>query len=104
MEDISNIREEIKQLHERSQNTKTEVKVLQTKYDERVLVIMEKIEKLDSDVGRLNARFDSVFEKIDQLSELATQGKTGLRTLWFVGALVAAIGGSIATWSDILNK
>jgi prefoldin subunit 5 len=104
MEDLSNIREEIKQLHERSQNTKTEVKVLQTKYDERLAAIMEKIEKLDTDVERLNARFESVLQKIDHLSDLAVQGKTSLRTLWFIGALVAALGAAIANWSDVLFK
>ena len=58
MEDLSSMREEIKQLHERSQNTKTEVKVLQTKFDEKHLALMEKMEKLTSDIERLNNRFE----------------------------------------------
>ena len=102
------MREEIKQLHERSQNTKTEVKVLQTKFDERHLALMEKMEKLTSDIERLNNRFDvemvSLLEKIDKLNDLAIQGKTSLRTLWFIGGLVAALGAAIATWSDVLFK
>lgn len=108
MEDLSSMREEIKQLHERSQNTKTEVKVLQTKFDERHLALMEKMEKLTSDIERLNNRFDtemvSLLEKIDKLNDLAIQGKTSLRTLWFIGGLVAALGAAIATWSDVLFK
>jgi prefoldin subunit 5 len=104
MEELSSIRDEIKQLHERSQNTKTEVKVLQAKYDERLAVLMQKIEKLDTDVGRLNDRFESVLQKIDELNELASQGKTSLRTLWFIGGAVAAVGATIATWSDIIFK
>jgi len=108
MEDLSSMREEIKQLHERSQNTKTEVKVLQTKFDERHLALMEKMEKLTSDIERLNNRFDvemvSLTEKIDKLNDLAIQGKTSLRTLWFIGGLVAALGAAIATWSDVLFK
>ena len=108
MEDLSSMREEIKQLHERSQNTKTEVKVLQTKFDERHLALMEKMEKLTSDIERLNSRFDvemiSLLEKIDKLNDLAIQGKTSLRTLWFIGGLVAALGAAIATWSDVLFK
>jgi hypothetical protein len=108
MEDLSSIREEIRQLHERSQNTKTEVKVLQTKFDERHLALMEKMEKLANDVERLNNRFDSemssLLEKVDQLNNLANQGKTSLRTLWFIGGLVAAVGAAIATWSDLLFK
>jgi predicted nucleic acid-binding Zn-ribbon protein len=108
MEDLSSIREEIRQLHERSQNTKTEVKVLQTKFDERHLALMEKIEKLTNDIERLNNRFDSemssLLEKVDQLNNLANQGKTSLRTLWFIGGLVAAVGAAIATWSDLLFK
>lgn len=108
MEDLSSIREDIKQLHERSQNTKTEVRVLQTKFDERHLALMDKMEKLANDVERLNNRFDSemasLLEKVDQLNELANQGKTSLRTLWFIGGLVAALGAAIATWSDLLFK
>jgi prefoldin subunit 5 len=104
MEDLSSIREEIKQLHERSQNTKTDVRVLQTKYDERLAVLMEKIEKLDTDVGRLNDRFESVLQKIDELNTLASQGKTSLKTLWFIGGAVAAIGATIATWSDLIFR
>lgn len=108
MEDLSSMREEIKQLHERSQNTKTEVKVLQTKFDERHLALMEKMEKLTNDIERLNNRFDvemvSLLEKIDKLNDLAIQGKTSLRTLWFIGGLVAALGAAIATWSDVLFK
>lgn len=108
MEDLSSIREDIKQLHERSQNTKTEVRVLQTKFDERHLALMDKMEKLANDVERLNNRFDSemasLLDKVDQLNELASQGKTSLRTLWFIGGLVAALGAAIATWSDLLFK
>ena len=108
MEDLSSIREDIKQLHERSQNTKTEVRVLQTKFDERHLALMDKMEKLANDVERLNNRIDSemasLLEKVDQLNELANQGKTSLRTLWFIGGLVAALGAAIATWSDLLFK
>lgn len=108
MEDLSSIREDIKQLHERSQNTKTEVRVLQTKFDERHLALMEKMEKITSDVERLNSRFDSemasLLDKVDRLSDLANQGKTSLRTLWFIGGLVAAIGATLATWSDLLFK
>jgi len=108
MEDLSAIREEIKQLHERSQNTKTDVRVLQTKVDERHLALMEKMEKLSTDLERLNSKFDlelsSLLEKIDKLNALANQGKTSLRTLWFIGGMVAALGAAIATWSDLLFK
>jgi len=69
---------------------------------------MEKMEKLTSDIERLNNRFDvemvSLLEKIDKLNDLAIQGKTSLRTLWFIGGLVAALGAAIATWSDVLFK
>lgn len=107
MEDLSNLREEIKQLHERSQNTKTEVRVLQTKFDERHTALMEKMEKITQDMERLSSRFDSemssLLEKLDQLNTLANQGKTSLRTLWFIGGLVAAAGATIATWLDVFK-
>lgn len=107
MEDLSNLREEIKQLHERSQGTKTEVRVLQTKFDERHTALMEKMEKITSDMEKLTSRFDSemssLLEKIDQLNTLANQGKTSLQTLWFIGGLVAAVGAVLATWLDVLK-
>ena len=108
MEDLPAVREEIKQLHERSQNTKTDVRVLQTKFDERHAALMEKMEKMTSDMEKLTDRFNtemsSLLEKIDALNTLANQGKTSLKTLWFIGGLVAAIGAAIATWSDLLFK
>lgn len=107
MEDLSNLREEIKQLHERSQNTKTEVRVLQTKFDERHLALMEKMEKITADVEKLTNRFDSemssLLEKIDQLNTLANQGKTSLKTLWFIGGLSATLLAGLATWMDLFK-
>jgi predicted nucleic acid-binding Zn-ribbon protein len=107
MQDLSNLREEIKQLHERSQNTKTEVRVLQTKFDERHTALMEKMEKITVDMGKLTDRFDSemssLLEKIDQLNTLANQGRTSLKTLWFIGGLAASLLAALATWMDLFK-
>jgi uncharacterized coiled-coil DUF342 family protein len=107
MEDLSSIRAEIQQLHERSQNTKMEVKVLGTKWDERHATILEKIEKMDSELEKLAVRFDkeisSISTKIDELNTLANQGKTSLKTLWFLGGLIAGTLALIAAWLDLFK-
>lgn len=107
MEDLSNIRAEIKHLHERSQSTKTEVKVLQTKFDERHVALMEKIEKINVDIEKLSTRFDNelslILQKMEDLNTLATQGKTSLRTLWIIGGVVASTLAFIATWIDVFK-
>ena len=107
MDDLSNIRAEIQQLHERSQNTKMEVKVLGTKLDERHLTIIEKIEKLDSEMQKLASRFDneiaSIAASIAELNTLANQGKTSLKTLWFIGGLIAGSIALLASWMDLFK-
>lgn len=107
MEDLSSIRAEIKHLHGRSQSTKTEVKVLQTKFDERHVALMEKIEKINVDIEKLSTRFDNeltlILQKMEDLNTLATQGKTSLRTLWIIGGVAASAIAFIATWIDVFK-
>ena len=42
--------------------------------------------------------------KIEELNSLANQGKTSLKTLWFIGGLAASILAFLATWSDVFSK
>ena len=96
MEDLSILREEINQLHDRTQNTKSDLRVLQTKFDERNNAILEKIDRLETEMSL-------VLKKLNELNDLANSGKTSIRTLWFLGGLVAATLATLATWLDIFR-
>lgn len=96
MEDLSILREEINQLHDRTQNTKSDLRVLQTKFDERNTAILEKIDRLETEMSL-------VLKKLNELNDLANSGKTSIRTLWFLGGLVAATLATLATWLDIFR-
>lgn len=101
MEALSDLKEEIRQLHERTQGTKTSVKVLEATSTERHASIIEKIEKLNSDIEKVNndieklsvkisSDIDTLAKHISELRSLALQGKTSLKTLWFLGGLIAS--------------
>lgn len=96
MEDLSILREEINQLHDRTQNTKSDLRVLQTKFDERNTAILEKIDRLETEMSL-------VLKKLNELNDLANSGKTSIRTLWFLGGLVAATLATLSTWLDIFR-
>jgi hypothetical protein len=49
--------------------------------------------KLEAEVAALNKRVASMEEKIDQLVTLASEGKGGIRALWFAGSVVAGVLG-----------
>lgn len=114
MEALSEIKEEIKQLHDRSQGTKTSLKVLEATSSERHASIIEKIEKLNSDLEKVNVdlerltvkmsnELDNLSKNIAELHSLALQGKTSLKTLWFLGSVFAGILAVIATWLEIFK-
>lgn len=114
MEGLSDIKEEIRQLHERSQSTKTSLRVLEATSSERHASIIEKIEKLNVDLEKVNAdlekltvkiskEMDALSKNITDLHNLALQGKTSLKTLWFLGGVFAATLAVIASWMDIFK-
>ena len=44
-----------------------------------------------------------LYKKIDSLQELATQGKTSLKTLWIVGSIVAGGMALLASWLQLFK-
>ena len=108
MENNNNFREDIKELQEKSGNLRTELKVLESKSETRHIALMEKIEFINDDMLRMSNRLDSelfrILTKVEELNALANQGKTSLKTLWFIGGLAASILAFLATWSDVFSK
>lgn len=89
-------RDEIMQLNNKLQDTKTELRVLQTKFDERNSVLIQKVSKLESELTL-------VLIKLSELNDLANSGRTSIKTLWFLGGVVTAGLAAIATWMEIFK-
>ncbi len=49
--------------------------------------------KLEAEVSSLKQQVSSMDAKIDQLVTLASEGKGGIRALWFAGSVVAGVLG-----------
>ena len=47
--------------------------------------------KLEAQVESLKAQVDDISDKLDKLVELATEGRGGIRALWFAGSIVGTI-------------
>lgn len=51
--------------------------------------------QLKGKVEALESKLDSINTKVDQLVHLASEGKGGIRALWFAGSIVAGVLGWI---------
>jgi len=49
--------------------------------------------QLKGKVDALEAKLDSIATKVDRLVHLASEGKGGIRALWFAGSVVAGVLG-----------
>ena len=59
----------------------------------------------ETELKNLNARMTAVEKTQRELVHVATQGKTGLRVLlWLGGLLTAALTALAAFWSDIAGR
>ena len=81
--ELDKIQEEIDKLHDRSNSNKVKIATLEATEKERYEHILSSIDNLREDMEQLNA-------SIRSLQSLATEGKTSLRTLLWVGGFVAA--------------
>lgn len=82
--ELNQIREDIDKLHDRSNNNKVKIAALEATERERYEHILASIDKLRQDIESMN-------ESVRALQSLATEGKTSLRTLLWVGGTVAAL-------------
>ena len=87
--ELNQIQIELNQLHERSQNNKANISAHEAVCEERYAQIIATLSNLTDELR-------IVHKKLNEVNDLATQGKTSLRTLLWVGGLVSGI---IATMS-----
>ena len=81
--ELDQIREDIDKLHDRSNNNKVKIAALEATEKERYEHILASLEKLTEDVEEMN-------KCVRSLQSLATEGKTSLKTLLWLGGFVVA--------------
>lgn len=91
--ELDQIQIELDRLHERSQSNKANISAHEAVCEERYAQII-------STLGALTDEMKTMHKKLNDVNELASQGKTSLRTLLWVGGVVASI---IATFSLLLG-
>lgn len=95
--ELDKIQVELDRLHERSQSNKANISsheaVCEERYAQIMLAIMEMKEELKT-----------VHTKLNEVQELASQGKTSLKTLLWVGGTVAALVAFITTIISAIPK
>lgn len=95
--ELDQIQTELDRLHERSQSNKANISAHEAVCEERYAQIMAAIVEMKDEIK-------IVHNKLNEVSELATQGRTSLKTLLWVGGLVAGITAFIATVINIIPK
>ena len=95
--ELDHIKEDIRVLHERSQDNKLKLATHEASCEERYSNILTMLENAHIQQAEIH-------KEIHRLSDLATQGKTSLKTLLWVGSLVAGLGTLIYTLITIFPK
>lgn len=94
--ELDQIQKDIETLHERTQLTKSE-------FATHEAVCAERYEKIMENFERLQEQIQYTFEEVQDLKKLATQGKSSLKTLVFIGMFVAGLVGFIYTALSIFR-
>jgi predicted nucleic acid-binding Zn-ribbon protein len=93
--ELADIREEIRRLHERTQQTKSNLESLKVLSEARNDNLVDALTKLAENYERINSDIKELSEKIEKLNILATSGKASIRTLLIVGGLISSLVGMI---------
>ena len=95
--ELNQIQLELDRLHERSQDNKANISAHEAVCEERYAQIMAAVIEMKDEIK-------VVHSKLNEVSALASQGKTSLKTLLWVGGLIAGITAFIATVINIIPK
>ena len=82
--ELDQIQTELDRLHERSQGNKATITAHEAVCEERYAQII-------TTMTTMHEELQSLHKKVDDVSELATQGRTSLKTLLWVGGVGAGI-------------
>jgi DNA anti-recombination protein RmuC len=107
MDDITEIKEDLKDLNRRLQSAETSIQVAEATRTERHQNMIDRFERVEQRLDLLEVQISKdmkiLYDKIDALQELATQGKTSLKTLWIVGGLVTTGLALLASWLQVFK-
>jgi len=95
--ELDQIQNAIETLHERSQSNKANISAHEAVCEERYAQIIATMQDLKDELK-------TVHLKLNEVSELANQGRTSLKTLLWVGGAVAGIAAFIAMIINMLPK
>jgi len=95
--ELDQIQNDIETLHERSQSNKANISAHEAVCEERYAQIIATMQDLKDELK-------TVHLKLNEVSELANQGRTSLKTLLWVGGAVAGIAAFIAMIINMLPK
>lgn len=95
--ELDQIQTELDRLHERSQSNKANISAHEAVCEERYAQIIATMQELKEELK-------TVHTKLNEVSELANQGRTSLKTLLWVGGLVASITAFIAMIINMIPK
>lgn len=94
--ELDQIQKDIETLHERTQLTKSE-------FATHEAVCAARYEKIMENFERLQEQIQYTFEEVQDLKNLATQGKSSLKTLVFIGMFITGLVGFIYTALSIFR-
>ena len=97
LRELDQIQQELDRLHERSQTNKANISAHEAVCEERYNNIISTMNAISDEMGIMH-------KKVNEVSELASQGKTSLKTLLWVGATVAAIATFISVLLNIISR
>ena len=95
--ELDQVRSELDKLHERSTRNGTEISAHEAVCEERYKHISKSLDDM-------NKQMDELHTCVSSLRSLATQGRTSIKTLLWLGGAVAAISGYFLMISDYFIK
>lgn len=95
--ELDQIQGELDRLHERSQSNKANISAHEAVCEERYNNII-------LTMNAMNDEMKLIHKKVNEVTELATRGKTSLKTLLWLGASVAALATFISVVINIFPR
>jgi len=95
--ELDQIQGELDRLHERSQSNKANISAHEAVCEERYNNII-------LTMNSMNEEMQLMHKKLNEVGDLASQGKTSLKTLLWVGGTVAAIATFVSVIINMLPR
>jgi hypothetical protein len=95
--ELDQIRAELNSLHERSNNNKVAIATLEAVNEQRFEHILACLETVKKELAEQNA-------SIASLQSMATEGKTSLKTLLWIGGFIASVTAFFVMISEYIPK